>query len=251
MIVVKNSAELARMLKATELSAQVLEYAGGFISSGITTFEINRLIHDFISKHGGKPSFLGYNGFKGSACISVNEELIHGIPSKKKTLNDGDIVSIDVGVYFDGFHGDNAKTFAVGNISGEAQRLLLVTEKSLYEGIKMALPGNRTGDISSAVQNCCELSGYHVVKDYIGHGVGAKLHEEPDVPNFGEVGRGPRLVPGMTLAIEPMVNLTTPSVRILEDGWTVVEANGNLCAHFEHTVAITDGEPLIMTLTSH
>lgn len=251
MIIVKNSKELATMMKATELSAQVLKFAGESIVAGMTTYELDMMIKDFIEKRGGKPSFLNYRGFKGSACISINEELIHGIPSKKRKINEGDIVSIDVGAYIDGFHGDNAYTFAVGDIPEETRRLLDVTEQSLYEAIKVAVPGNRIGDISNAVQTYCEERGFHVVRPYIGHGVGKNLHEDPDVPNFGKAGRGPRLVPGMTIAIEPMINSSTKEIKTLKDGWTVIEANGNMCAHFEHTIAITNSEPIIMTLTSH
>lgn len=251
MINVKNKTELTRMLKATEISAQVLEYAGECIKPGMSTWELDQMIEAFIRKKGAKPSYLGYQGFKGSACISINEELIHGIPSKKKLIREGDIVSVDVGAYFDTYHGDNTKTYIVGEIPEETRRLLEVTEQSLYEGIKMAVAGNRVGDISHAIQAYCESRGYYIVKPYIGHGIGHDIHEAPDVPNFGRAGHGPRLVPGMTIAIEPMVNSTTAEVKRLSDGWTVVEGNGNMCAHFEHTIAVTEGEPLIMTLPSH
>ncbi len=251
MIQVKTPGEISQMLKACEISAQALAYAGRSIHSGMTTWDLDRLIHEFITSKGAKPSFLGYGGFKGSACISINEELIHGIPSKKRLIHDGDIVTVDVGACIDGYHGDNAATFAVGEISQEAQKLLDVTKQSLYEGIKMAVEGNRIGDISNAVETYCVSRGYGVVKKYIGHGVGHDLHEDPEVPNFGKPGRGPRLVPGMTIAIEPMINMGTEQVRVLGDGWTVITADGKLCAHFEHTIAITKGEPLIMTLESH
>lgn len=251
MIQVKSAAEIQQMLKANEISAQVLELAGKSIKVGMTTYELDQIIHEFILSKGAKPSFLGLYGFKGSACISINEELIHGIPSKKKVIKEGDIVSVDVGAYIDGFHGDNTYTFTVGKVSEETQRLLDVTKQSLYEGIKMAVPGNRVGDISHAIQTYAESNGFYVVRPYIGHGVGRSLHEDPEVPNFGQAGRGPRLVPGMTIAIEPMINSSTEKVRVLDDKWTVVEANGNMCAHFEHTIAITNGEPLIMTLPTH
>ena len=239
------------MMKACELSQQALVYAGEVLKAGMSTYELDRHIHDFIVKHGGKPSFLGYHGFPASSCISVNEELIHGIPSKSRKIQEGDIVSIDVGAYVDGFHGDNAYTFTVGEVSEETKRLLQVTEQSLYKGIQQARKGNRIGDIGNAVQTCVEEAGYFVVKRYIGHGVGRDMHEDPEVPNYGKPGRGPRLVPGMTIAIEPMVNQTTEQVRVLGDQWTVVEGNNKMCAHFEHTVLITEGDPVIMTLTSH
>ena len=251
MIQIKSSRDIAAMMKACELSQQALVYAGEVLKAGMSTYELDRHIHDFIVKHGGKPSFLGYHGFPASACISVNEELIHGIPSRQRKIQEGDIVSIDVGAYVDGFHGDNAYTFTVGEVSEETKRLLQVTEQSLYKGIMQARKGNRIGDIGNAVQTCVEEAGYFVVKRYIGHGVGREMHEDPEVPNYGKPGRGPRLVPGMTIAIEPMVNQSTEQVKVLGDQWTVVEGNKKMCAHFEHTVLITEGDPVIMTLTSH
>ena len=251
MIQVKSAKDITAMMKACELSQQVLVYAGEVLKAGMSTYELDRHIHDFIVKHGGKPSFLGYHGFPASSCISVNEELIHGIPSKKKMIREGDIVSIDVGAYVDGFHGDNAYTFTVGGVDEETKRLLQVTEQSLYKGIQQARKGNRIGDIGNAVQTCVEEAGYFVVKRYIGHGVGRDMHEDPEVPNYGTPGRGPRLVPGMTIAIEPMVNQSTEQVRVMGDNWTVVEGNNKMCAHFEHTVLITEGDPVIMTLTGH
>ncbi|MDR2532070.1 MAG: type I methionyl aminopeptidase [Oscillospiraceae bacterium] len=247
MIIVKNSSELQKIRKSCELSARTLRLAGEKITAGISTWELDRIIREYIERHGGRPSFLRYRGFRGSACISVNHELIHGIPSKKKILKDGDIVSVDVGAFLDGWHGDNAATFRVGKVSEEADRLLRVTEECLYEAIKTARPGNRIGDISNAIQTYCEGKGFFVVKEYIGHGIGRDLHEAPDIPNFGKAGKGARLTPGMTICIEPMVNQSTSDVKILSDNWTVVEANGNLCAHFEHTIAITEGQPLILT----
>lgn len=251
MIQVKSQKEILTMMKACEVSAQVLELAGKSIQAGISTWELDRIIHDFIVSKGGKPSFLGLYGFPGSACISINEELIHGIPSKKRIIKEGDIVTVDVGAYIDGFHGDNTLTFEVGEVAEETKKLLRTTEESLYEGIKMAVAGNRVGDISNAVQVYNESRGYHVVKPYIGHGIGRDVHEDPQIPNFGKPGKGPRLVPGMVICIEPMINSSTPEVKVLSDKWTVVEGNGKMCAHFEHTIAITKGEPQIMTLTHH
>lgn len=251
MIQVKSAKDIKSMMKACELSQQVLVYAGEIIKAGMSTLELDRHIHDYIVKHGGKPSFLGLYGFPGSACISINEELIHGIPSGQRIIREGDIVSIDVGAYVDGFHGDNAYTYKVGEVAPETDKLLKVTEQSLYEGIKMARKGNRIGDIGNAVQTCCEKEGYFIVKKYIGHGVGRDMHEDPEVPNYGKPGRGPRLIPGMTIAIEPMVNMSTENVKVLGDNWTVVEGNGKMCAHFEHTVLITEGDPIIMTQVSH
>jgi len=234
-------------MKACELSAQALKLAGSMVRPGISTFELDKAIGEFIRSKGGKPSFKGLYGFPGNACISVNEELIHGIPSRRRLLRNGDIVSIDVGAFLCGFHGDNTYTFAVGEISDRAKRILQVTEECLYLGIKQAVSGNRVGDISSAIQKNCEDNGYFVPTEYFGHGVGKELHEDPNVPNSGKAGRGPRLTAGMTIAIEPMITETTIRTKILSDKWTVVEGNGNLSAHFEHTVLITAGEPVIMT----
>ncbi len=251
MIQIKTPTEISKMLKACELSAQALALAGRSITPGMSTWELDKIIHDFIISKGATPSFLGYGGFKGSACISINEELIHGIPSKSRIIKEGDIVTVDVGACIGGYHGDNARTFPVGKISEEAENLLKVTEESLYEGIKMAVEGNRIGDISHAVESWCVQRGYSVVKKYVGHGVGKNLHEDPEVPNYGRPGRGPRLAAGMTIAIEPMINAGTEEIRVLSDNWTVVTADGKLCAHFEHTIAITKSGPLIMTLESH
>jgi len=251
MIQVKSAEEISCMMKAGEIAAQALAHAGRSIKAGMSTWELDKIIHDFIVSKGARPSSLGYCGFTGSACISINEELIHGVPSKKKIIKDGDIVSVDLTVEYGGWNGDNARTFAVGEISDKAKRILKVTEEALYEGIKMAKAGNRIGDISNAVQTYCEERGYHVVRKYIGHGIGRDMHEDPEVPNFGKPGRGPRLVPGMTICIEPMINSSTADVKVLPDKWTVVEANGNLSAHFEHTICITNGDPIIMTLEKH
>lgn len=247
MIQLKNKSELERMRKACQISAQALQVAGEAIKVGMTTLELDRIIHRFIVSQGAKPSFLGYGGFPGTACISVNNEVIHGIPSSARVLNEGDIVSVDVGAFYDGFHGDNAATFAVGTVSPEAQKLLDVTRDSLYKGIEAAIAGNRIGDIGCAVQTYVEENAFAVVRQYIGHGVGHELHEDPEVPNFGRAGRGVRLLPGMTIAIEPMVNAVGEGVRVLDDDWTVVTKSGSLSAHFEHTIAITEHGPVILT----
>ena len=247
MIIVKSKSELEKMRRAGQISADALHYGGQSIRIGMSTYELDKIIHDYIVKHGAKPNFLNYGGFPGSACISINNKVIHGIPSKHEFIKDGDIVSIDTGACIDGFNGDNAYTFAVGNVSEEARMLLKVTEESLYKGIEQAVVGNRIGDISHAVEEHCVSHGYGVVKQYVGHGVGAKLHESPEIPNFGKPGRGPRLVAGMTLAIEPMINAVGEEVKVLPDGWTVLTKSGSLSAHFEHTIAITSEGPVILT----
>ncbi len=247
MISVKSKSELEKMRKAGIIAGNALHFGGRSIKVGMTTFELDKIIHDYIVKNGAKPSFLGYGGFPASACISINNQVIHGIPSKKVRIQEGDIVSIDVGAYIDGFHGDTAYTFAVGKISEEAQQLLKVTEESLYKGIEQAIAGNRIGDIGHAVQEHCEAYGYGVVKKFIGHGLGRQLHESPEVPNFGKAGHGPRLVAGMTIAIEPMINAVGEDVKILPDGWTVLTKSGSLSAHFEHSIAVTPDGPVILT----
>ena len=236
------------MRRACRITANARALAGSMVKPGVSTRSIDKAVHDYIVAQGAKPSFLNYNGFPASSCISVNSTIIHGIPGGY-VLQEGDIVSVDVGAYFEGFHGDCAATFACGAISTEAQRLIDVTEKSFYEGIRQARPGHRVSDISHAIQTYVESNGFSVVRSFVGHGVGRKLHEEPEVPNFGAPGRGPRLVKGMTLAIEPMVNAGIYDVRILKDGWTTVTADGKLSAHYENTVLITDGEPEILTVT--
>ena len=251
MIQIKNPTELKLMLKAGELAAQALAQAGKNAVAGISTWELDRIVNDYIVSHGGHSPCKGYGGFPGHNCFSVNEELIHGIPSKKKILKDCDIISCDIVAELDGFMGDNTKTFRVGKVSEEAERLLKATEEALYKGIEQAVAGNRVGDISNAVQTHVESNGYAVVRKFIGHGVGREMHEEPEVPNYGKAGRGPRLTPGMTIAIEPMVNSHFPEVNILGDKWTVVTTDGSLSCHFEHTVAITNSEPLILTLEHH
>lgn len=248
MIPVKNAHELEQMRKACRISALALKAAGDAIEAGITTADLDKIIYDTIVRHGARPNFKGLYGFPGSACISVNDQVIHGIPSKKVVIRPGDIVSIDTGAAIDGFNGDNAFTFGCGKIDSEAARLLEVTKESLYRGIAAAVSGNRIGDISAAVQTFVEDNGFSVVRSYVGHGVGRELHEDPEVPNFGKAGRGPRLVCGMTLAIEPMVNQNSHVVKTLSDGWTVVTADGGLSAHFEHTVAVTAKGPEILTV---
>lgn len=248
MVIVKTAREISKMKDACRISAEALRVAGEAVKPGITTYEIDTIVRKYIEKQGATPSFLGYGGFPASACISVNNVVIHGIPSKKQILKEGDIVSVDVGAFYEGFHGDNAYTFACGKISDEAQRLLDATKEGLFEGIIMAVAGNRVGDIGSAVQKYVEARSYSVVRDFVGHGVGAKLHEDPSIPNYGTPGRGVRLLPGMTIAIEPMVTQGSYEVRVLDDEWTTVTVDGKLAAHFEHTVAITPDGPKIMTL---
>ena len=247
MITIKNERELESMRQACRITAGARALAGRMVKPGVTTKEIDQAVHDYIVSQGAKPSFLNYNGFPASACISVNSTVIHGIPGGY-TLKDGDIVSIDVGALFKGFHGDCAATYPCGAISAEAQKLIDVTKQSFFEGIRFAKRGNRVSDISHAIQTYVESNGFSVVRSFVGHGVGAQLHEEPEVPNFGSPGRGPRLIPGMTLAIEPMVNAGVYDVRVLKDGWTTVTADGKLSAHYENTVLITDGEPEILTV---
>ncbi len=248
MVVIRTSRELALMREACRISANALKLAGTAVEPGVSTLEIDTLVRKYIEKEGATPSFLGYGGFPGSACISVNDVVIHGIPSKDCIIKEGDIVSVDVGAFIDGFHGDNAYTFPCGKISPRAQALLDATKESLYEGIKAALAGNRIGDIGSAVQRYVEDRSYSVVRDFVGHGVGAKLHEDPAVPNYGTPGRGVRLIPGMTIAIEPMVTAGDYRVRVLDDDWTTVTVDGSLAAHFEHSIAITKDGPKILTI---
>ena len=246
MISLKSPREIECMRRAGRLTAQARALAGSLVRPGVTTHEIDTAVRKFIESHGAKPSFLGYGGFKGSACISINEEVIHGIPGPRK-LQEGDIVSVDVGAFLDGFHGDCAATFPCGQVSDEAMELIRVTERSFWEGIKLARAGNRVFDISHAVQQYVESHGCSVVRDFVGHGVGAKLHEAPEVPNFGPAGHGPRLQPGMTIAVEPMVCAGDWRVKVLKDGWTTVSADGSLTAHYENTILITDGEPEVLT----
>lgn len=247
MIVLKNGRELKIMREACRISAGALQVAGKAVEPGVTTAEIDKLAEDYIISQGGVPNFKNYEGYPATACISINNEVIHGIPSAKRKLKAGDIVSIDLGAKFEGYHGDNAATFACGDISPEAKRLMDTTRESLYEGIA-AVSGGRIGDIGHAVQSYVEARGYSVVRQFVGHGIGTHLHEAPEVPNFGTAGRGIRLMPGMTLAIEPMINAGKSDVSIQPDGWTVLTKDGSLSAHFEHTVVITADGPKIMTL---
>ena len=247
MIVLKTRREIEIMREAGRISAQALKLAGEAVAPGVTTAEIDKIAYDYIRSQGAKPSFLHYNGFPATACISVNHEVIHGIPDKKHILREGDIVSIDLGAEYHGFHGDNAATFACGRISPAAERLCSTTKESLYIGLKKAVAGNRLGDIGAAICEFCVSMGYGVVRDYTGHGVGAHLHEDPSIPNYGTPGKGARLLPGMTVAIEPMITEGAEEVNVLRNNWTVVTADGKLAAHFEHTVAITDGECVILT----
>lgn len=246
-ITIKSKTDLAKMREAGRIAARALELAGKSIKPGMTTFQLDKIMHDFIISCGAVPTFLGYGGFPASACISINDEVIHGIPSKKRIIRAGDIVSVDVGATYDGFVGDNARTFPVGEISREAQDLLTVTEASLYAAIEAAQPGARLGDVCHAVEAYCTERGYGIVRQYCGHGIGHEMHEDPEVPNYGKPGRGIRLMPGMTFCIEPMINQKGDEVKVLKDGWTVVTANGSLSAHFEHQIAITKDGPVIMT----
>ena len=248
MILVKNSEQLAIMRKAGRITGEAILVARDHIREGVSTKELDIRIREYIEKCGAKPSFLGYGGFPGSACISLNDEVIHGIPSKDRILHEGDIVKIDVGACYNGFHGDSANTFGVGKISEEAEKLIAATRESFFRGAAQAKAGNRIGDIGSAVFEYANALGYGVVKRYRGHGVGMELHEDPEVPNFGTAGRGPRLMPGMTIAIEPMINAGTYLVKEMSDGWTVKTADGRLSAHYEHTVAITDGDAVLLTM---
>ncbi len=247
MIQIKSQREIELMRCAGRIAANALAAAGRAVAPGITTGELNDLIMHSIEKDGAYPSFLGYAGFPGAACISVNDEVIHGIPGSRK-LCEGDLVKIDVGATYRGYIGDCANTFAVGKISDEAQKLIDVTRQSFYEGIKYALTGNRISDISHAIQTYVEDNGFSVVRKYIGHGVGANLHEEPEVPNFGKPGCGARIVSGMTIAIEPMVNQGVYTVKEMSDGWTVKTRDGKLSAHYENSILITENGPEILTL---
>ncbi|MBQ4641875.1 MAG: type I methionyl aminopeptidase [Oscillospiraceae bacterium] len=247
MIAIKNEQELSCMRRACKITAAARALAGEMVRPGVSTKAIDRAVREFILSQGAKPSFLHYNGFPASTCISVNSTVIHGIPDGY-LLQEGDIVSVDVGAFYKGFHGDCAATFPCGRVSAEAQRLIDVTKQSFFEGLRFVRCGHRVSDISHAIQTYVESNGFSVVRSFVGHGVGAQLHEEPEVPNFGAAGRGPRLLPGMTLAIEPMVNAGVYDVKVLPDGWTTATADGKLSAHYENTVLITDGEPEILTV---
>ena len=248
MIQVKNSMQLNAMKEAGRITGETLLVARELVRPGISTKELDDAIRAYIEKCGAKPSFLGYNGFPGSACISINDEVIHGIPSAKRFLQEGDIVKIDVGAFINGYHGDSARTIPVGKVSDEALQLIKATRDSFFAGAQNAVAGNRIGDIGSAISESVRPFGYGVVREFIGHGIGRNVHEEPDVPNYGTAGRGVRLCNGMTLAIEPMINLGTAKVIMLPDGWTVKTADGSLSAHYENTIAITPDGVEILTL---
>jgi methionyl aminopeptidase len=248
MIQLKNSEQIKLMKEAGRITGEALLRARDNVRVGISTYELDKIIREHIEKAGAKPSFLGYAGFPASACISINDEVIHGIPSKTRFLEEGDIVKIDVGAFYRGFHGDSARTIPVGKVSAEAERLIKVTRDSFYAGIEQLKVGNRLGDVGSAIDGLVRAAGFSTVKRYIGHGVGHELHESPDVPNYGTPGRGTRLAVGMTLAIEPMVNIGGESVRELPDGWTVKTADGSLSAHYENTVALTSEGVLVLTM---
>lgn len=247
MIIIKNSKEIDLMRIAGQIVAETLLLVEEKVRPGITTAELNRIAEEFITKHGAKPSFKGLYGFPASLCISVNEQVVHGIPGGY-ILKDGDIISVDCGANINGFHGDAARTFAVGNISEEAERLINVTKESFFKGIEYAKVGNRLTDISHEIQSYVEASGFSVVRDFVGHGIGRVVHEDPDVPNYGRPGRGPKLVEGMALAIEPMVNVGNRKVKTLSDEWTVVTSDGSLSAHYENTIIILPDGPEILTL---
>lgn len=246
MIILKNKEELELMYQSAQLVSKTLGMLAKEIKPGITTIHLDKLAHDFIQDHGGKPAFLGYGGFPYSLCISPNEQVVHGFPNKE-AIKEGDILSVDCGVFMNGFVGDHAYTFAIGEIAEETKKLLQVTKESLYKGIEQVLPGNRIGDISYAIQSHCEKHGYGVVKELVGHGVGRTMHEDPNVPNYGKRGSGKVLKEGITLAIEPMINMGTDKVKFHKDGWTVTTRDNQLSAHFEHDVAIIDGKPTLLS----
>lgn len=246
MIELKTASQIEKMRIAGRLSRQALDLAGSLIAPGVTTAEIDKAVREFIIANGGQPSFLGYAGYPASVCLSVNEEVIHGIPGSRR-LRDGDIVSVDVGAVVNGWHGDNAATFGVGNVAPEAQKLMQITKQCLDTAVAMVKPGVRLGDIGYAIQSLAEANGYGVVREFIGHGIGSELHQGPDVPNYGRPGRGIRLEKGMTIAIEPMINLKGHEVRMLSDGWTVVTRSGSVSAHFENTIAVTDDGAEVLT----
>ena len=248
MIQVKNALQIAAMRDAGRITGEALLAARDSLREGITTYELDKIIHDYIVRAGAKPSFLGYSGFPASACISINDEVIHGIPSKKRVIRAGDIVKIDVGAYYRGFHGDSARTIAVGEVSETAKRLIDVTRESFFRGVSAIAVGNRLGDVGHAIDSYVVENGFSTVKRYIGHGIGANLHESPDVPNFGTPGRGTRLCNGLTLAIEPMVNVGREEVKEGADGWTVTTADHSLSAHYENTIALVGDKVEILTL---
>lgn len=248
MITIKSAKEVEKMREAGRITGLALVEVSKHIRPGVSTKQLDKIAYDFIKRQGATPSFLGYNGYPASICASVNDMVVHGIPSEDIILKEGDIISIDVGAYKNGYHGDAARTYGVGEISDEAKRLIAVTKQSFFEGIKNAIHGARLGDVSGAIQEYVEENGYSVVRDLVGHGIGKEMHEDPSVPNFGRRGKGVKLAKGMTLAVEPMVNEGEYDVAVMEDDWTVVTSDGTLSAHYENTILITNGEPEILTL---
>jgi methionyl aminopeptidase len=246
-VYIYNSEQISGIERACLVAAGVLDALEGMIAEGVTTFELDKIAREFIAARKGSPAFLGYRGYPAALCTSINEVVVHGIPSKKTRLRAGDIIGVDVGVFLDGFYGDTARTYAVGDISQEAKTLMAATEESLMKGIERAVPGRRISDISHAVEEHVAGYGFVPVRDFVGHGIGASLHEEPSIPNFGKPGKGPRIADGMVLAIEPMINAGTCEVEVLDDGWTAVTADRRLSAHYEHTIAVMDGSPRILT----
>lgn len=249
MIILKNNNEIRKMMEAGKIVEEALLLMEANIRPGISTLQLDQLAEEFITKQGAVPSFKGYGGFPGSICASVNDVVIHGIPSKEVILKDGDIISIDMGAEINRYHGDAARTFMVGEVSQEAKDLIRVTEESFFKGVEAFLVGNRLGDISNAIESHIVAAGFGVVKDFVGHGIGRNLHEQPNVPNYGKAGFGPVLREGMVLAIEPMVNVGSYEVKVLKDRWTVKTKDGSLSAHYENTVALTDQGPQLLTLT--
>jgi methionyl aminopeptidase len=248
MIIIKSQREIDIMRKANYIVAETHAFLAEQIAPGIKTSEIDRLGEEFIKSKGAIPSFKGYNGYPASICVSINEEVVHGIPNNNRYIEEGDIVSLDIGTIYEGFNGDAARTIGVGKITEEAAALINVTKQAFYKGFEKAIDGNRLSDISNAVQEYAEGFSYSIVRDYVGHGIGRKMHEDPQIPNFGPPGRGPRLKIGMTLAIEPMINIGTYKVKTLADGWTVVTRDGSLSAHHENTIAITKDGPIILSI---
>lgn len=246
-IIIKNNDEILLMREANQIVAETLSMLQSVIDVGMTTWELDKLAEELCVKRKAKAAFKGYRGFPGSLCVSVNEEVVHGIPSRKKKLKKGDIISIDFGVLFKGYYGDSAITVPIGNISEDVQKLLETTKKSLHKGIEQAVVGNRIGDISKAIQDCVQARGYSIVRQFVGHGIGTQLHEAPEIPNFYQGERTVKLLPGMVLAIEPMVNLGTHKVKVLRDGWTVITCDKKPSAHFEHSIAVTENGPLILS----
>ncbi len=247
MVTIKSPREIDIMREAGRIVALAHQAVKEMIAPGVSTFEIDQVVEQVVRDHGATPSFKGYGGFPGSACTSVNDQVVHGIPSKKVILKDGDIISVDIGAYYKGYHGDSAWTYAVGEISDEANRLMEVTKASLFKGLEQAKAGNRLSDISHAIQTYAEAHGYSVVREFVGHGLGKELHEDPQIPNFGLPGKGTLLKPGMTFAIEPMINLGRKEVNVLQDNWTAVTVDGSLSAHYEHSIVITEDKPILLT----